>query len=756
MSFLGPVFLWALPLVAIPIAIHLLHRRKQDVIRWGAMQFLIEGQSRRRKFWRLDDLLLMLLRAGLVLVLVLALARPIVRTSLLGSGSQREIVLVLDVSLSTARKTGDASTFDRLLEEADKFVANCGSSDSVRVMLGATTPQWLVSDPVTADAAGRRQLRAQIAQLKPSLATADLYSCVRQATEVEALATTESRLVVVLTDGQAQGWRADAIAAWQSLSNASKNSSLPTVVNVLNIGPGDVPARNLSIDSLETNRVLAGVGEEFSMTAHVRNSGSVALEPSVLEWTVNRQPLGISSIDALEPGQSVTIALEHVLEERGLYRLACQTTCRDDMSLDNEAVLIMETTDRVPILIVRSDDDADPQRGDTRFLLAALGRGKETAKSAGNDSTKDGTQEDAKRSLFDPTVVRVAELDAVRLSTFRCVLFTSLPELSEGFAQKLTEFVHAGGGVWLALGESTDAVSFNRAFCRDGEGLSPVMIGEMAGNADSREEFVTIHPPAAEHPATMLLGDTQRLDIDEARIHRRFRLAPTAAVEQLSVLLESGYGEPIAVEKFTGRGRVIVQGFPLGLQWSNLPLCHVFVPMVHEWLWYLIQPSATPRNLEPNMPIAQRVSETNGDGPAVLETPDGTKLELRPSSEGDAEVYRFTQTAFPGEYSLEFSPSDAPPSRFPFYVRREAAESDLTPLTTAQQTELAKHSPMHFVTDPLAWPADFRVVPRRTPVWTPLLVLVVMFLSLELAWIGWTTWRRFVAGTAVVPYRVEP
>src|SRR5579863_2846102 len=99
MSFLGPVFLWGLPLVAIPIAIHLLHRRRQDVIRWGAMQFLIEGQSRRRKFWRLDDLLLMLLRAGLVLALVLALARPIVRTSLLGSGSQREIVLVLDVSL---------------------------------------------------------------------------------------------------------------------------------------------------------------------------------------------------------------------------------------------------------------------------------------------------------------------------------------------------------------------------------------------------------------------------------------------------------------------------------------------------------------------------------------------------------------------------------------------------------------------------------------------------------------------------------
>ena len=71
MSFLGPVFLWALPLIAIPIAIHLLHRRQKDLIRWGAMQFLMEAQSRRRKFRRLEDLFLMLLRAGAVLAIIL-------------------------------------------------------------------------------------------------------------------------------------------------------------------------------------------------------------------------------------------------------------------------------------------------------------------------------------------------------------------------------------------------------------------------------------------------------------------------------------------------------------------------------------------------------------------------------------------------------------------------------------------------------------------------------------------------------------
>src|SRR5262245_3300553 len=100
MTFLSAVFCWALPLVAVPIVIHLLHRRQQRVIRWGAMQFLVDSMRRRRRIWRLDDWLLMLLRTAALLALVLALARPLVRASWLGVGPQRDVILVLDVSMS--------------------------------------------------------------------------------------------------------------------------------------------------------------------------------------------------------------------------------------------------------------------------------------------------------------------------------------------------------------------------------------------------------------------------------------------------------------------------------------------------------------------------------------------------------------------------------------------------------------------------------------------------------------------------------
>ena len=42
MNFLSPAFLLALPLVAVPVVIHLLSRRQQKRIAWGAMRFLLQ------------------------------------------------------------------------------------------------------------------------------------------------------------------------------------------------------------------------------------------------------------------------------------------------------------------------------------------------------------------------------------------------------------------------------------------------------------------------------------------------------------------------------------------------------------------------------------------------------------------------------------------------------------------------------------------------------------------------------------------
>ena len=94
--FLQPLMLLGLAGIALPVLVHLLTRRRYDVLQWGAMQFLELGRTTRR-WLRLEQLLLLLLRIGLIVVLVLAMARPWSGTGwvLLGSclqpGSRRRV-----------------------------------------------------------------------------------------------------------------------------------------------------------------------------------------------------------------------------------------------------------------------------------------------------------------------------------------------------------------------------------------------------------------------------------------------------------------------------------------------------------------------------------------------------------------------------------------------------------------------------------------------------------------------------------------
>ena len=115
MSFLFPILLAiGLPLVAVPILIHLINLRRQQRIRWAAMQFLLESQRRNRRWILLKQLLLLATRMGLIAVLVLMLAHLVLRNewlSLLGRGTTHHLVL-LDDSYSMSDRWDDTSAFD--------------------------------------------------------------------------------------------------------------------------------------------------------------------------------------------------------------------------------------------------------------------------------------------------------------------------------------------------------------------------------------------------------------------------------------------------------------------------------------------------------------------------------------------------------------------------------------------------------------------------------------------------------------------
>lgn len=106
MTFLQPILLAGLPLVALPILIHLINRQRHRTIRWAAMMFLLDAQRMTRGMARLRHWLILAMRVLAIAALVIAIARPLASGWLgLAVGGQPDTtILVLDRSASMEQR----------------------------------------------------------------------------------------------------------------------------------------------------------------------------------------------------------------------------------------------------------------------------------------------------------------------------------------------------------------------------------------------------------------------------------------------------------------------------------------------------------------------------------------------------------------------------------------------------------------------------------------------------------------------------
>jgi hypothetical protein len=264
----------------------------------------------------------------------------------------------------------------------------------------------------------------------------------------------------------------------------------------------------------------------------------------------------------------------------------------------------------------------------------------------------------------------------------------------------------------------------------------------------SDEAAATVHPPSRDHPATFQLANTTQLDIDEARLRQRWMFAerPTAE-EAVSPLLESGNGQPLVVENYVGQGRVLVQAFPLGLEWSNLPLLKAYVVMIHDWLSYVTAPTMARYNLSPGAPILASAPAGAASATAAVVTPRGREISLVATDADVTNVFRYSQTQLPGTYHVHFTSGGARSGAVPFHVARNADESNLEALANTVRDKLLIPAGVQFAGAEAPAATTRESAPRREPFWGYLLAALVALLAGELLMSTWLARQR--SGLAV-------
>lgn len=123
----------------------------------------------------------------------------------------------------------------------------------------------------------------------------------------------------------------------------------------------------------------------------------------------------------------------------------------------------------------------------------------------------------------------------------------------------------------------------------------------------------------------------------------------------------------------------------------------------------------------------------------MLLAPLQEPVPLIPNVEQEELAYRYFNTVFPGDYTIQLEGEETPAT---FHVRREPSESDLRPWPVEQRHAWDGVHGIQFGTEPLAWPAAVAATAPPSPVWSWCLFGLMALIGLEVGSICWFAWRK--------------
>ena len=298
MTFLQPWLLVALPLVALPLVIHLINQRRFQTVRWGGMMFLLAAKALSSGYSRLRHWLIMALRMLAVAAVVLAVARPLSRGWLALAGGARPdtAIVVLDRSPSmqardpaapaTKLDTGRGQLAASLATLAPEHCLVVTGDDSLQEIPPAALADLPAAGPVAASADIPGMLRAAYDQIRENAAgSAEIWIC---------------------SDGRSNDWNLDE-GGWAGLRDAF--AALPQQVRFQLVAFPDPPAGNLAVRASQARLETRGDQRQLVVTVTVTRQDEAGAARVPVKFEIG----GVTTSLDLDLVGRETVLADHVL-----------------------------------------------------------------------------------------------------------------------------------------------------------------------------------------------------------------------------------------------------------------------------------------------------------------------------------------------------------------------------------------------------------------------------------------------------------
>ncbi|MBI4583954.1 MAG: BatA domain-containing protein [Planctomycetes bacterium] len=692
--FSQPAMLAGLALVAVPIIIHLIHRQRFQRRKWAAMEFLLRALQKNQRRIQLENLLLLILRCAVLALLAAAMARPFLRSRVLGSLSDRpeNWILAIDTSYSMEWKSGARSLFEIACETVTQMVQSViKPGDRLAITTLEANPQ-VIQPPRQLTETGRGEISRGIAELKTTYQPVNLPASLQKILDVarqfepvpESAVPLSGKKLILFSDFQRRDWLGESGPKDPAVNDLLREiQEAGVAVSRADLKGSD---RNLTMTDLAMTPPLASQEMWVQFTATARNYGKEDFDAVEVIFYID----GVEERTYVTPvpaGGLVSRSLPYRFTTPGSHTVTAEVR-GDSLVMDNRRYLAVGVRDNAEVLLVNGEPGSQPLESETLLLELAL---------------MPEEADEFRQAPYHPASRTVEQIlsDGAGLKPYLAVILANVSagDLPARFLDELRKFVSGGGGLLVFLGKNVIPEDYNQAFHRSEDDLLPIPLAVLQ-NSDGSPVHLRI--PEEDHPVARYFLERREFSYLESaaiEFRRFFRFQPPAeesaekkSPARIAALLRFTDGEDsLAVfDNAYGQGRAMWFASTADLEWNDFPRYPDFIPFLHESLPYLVRFGEGRINLSLGEPFRYQLDASEFAKSILITPPAGPSSgaptpvpkELEKLSDENRFVLVHEETRQSGVYQIRLQrpapgEGDSPERLLHFAVNLDAGEGDL-------------------------------------------------------------------------------
>jgi len=614
LNFLNSIILVGLIAGLIPLLIHLFTRRKLKKIEFSSLWFLKVLEKTKLRQVKLHNLLLLIIRTLIILLVVLAFARPAIKgtiaqgklsAKILGgdfsSAGSSSVVLILDDSYSMGFETKTGAVFESAKQKA-KEVLNFLTEKDEAALIFLSSPSETLNFTLDFKELSEIVEKARVSYLK-----SNFFSSFNLAVRLLNNSKNLNQEIYLITNKTPLG--------------LDKLKQINSQFSFYLIDFSNPNFQNLAVDSISFANQLIELNKPFEVEAEIVNYTKKQVPNLLVGFYLDGKKVAQTDIN-IKAGETKKVKFIYTVQKTG-FHWGYVEIVEDDLLADNYRYFSFKIPEEIKILL------AGQKPEDYFFLNLAL-----------------KPQENLNQNLKIKTITK-GLLQQENFSDYDLIVLSNVESFSDMVLTNMQRYLETGGGLWFILGEDCDLKFYREKIAKKFLDLN---MKTRIGDIRNQEAFFSLKSFDLTHPIFAVYRQVEKDKLPEIKFYSIF---DSQAGRETKILANFSNNSPAVVERKYGAGKALLFLSGLDPDLGDLVQHSFFVPFANRSVQYLALDLAKQNEFfTVGEEISRNLSELPTGSVIKLRYPNETEEGVKPIFAGTKAFVKIRNSKLPGIYRI--------------------------------------------------------------------------------------------------------